>query len=214
VSPYPAQMEDHWWPRPGRRPGRELYQWDLLFDDCPEVRAVAAKVQRRLTDLAGLDLVAPQWLHVTTYIAGFVDEIPGTGVRAMVDEASRLLSGVGPITVTIGRIFLAPQAVVLPLEPFAELEPVLSVARVATRAGGTDGHQDTDPWRPHISVAYSNGAGPAAPVVAALGDRLPDLAVTISSLNLVAQVQAGRSWQWRQVAEIEFGGSCCNCERR
>ena len=67
------------------------------------------------------------------------------------------------------------------------------------------GHQDAYPWTPHISVAYSNGVGPAAPVIAALGERLPDLPVTITSLSLVAQVQAGRSWQWRQVAEIEFG---------
>jgi len=205
MNPYPARMENHWSLRPGRRPGRELYQWDLLFHDHPQVRSAAAQVQRRLAGLPELALVAPQWLHVTTYIAGFADEIPGTGVRAMVDEASRLLSYVRPITVTLGRIYLAPQAVVLPLEPFAALEPVLSVARMATMVGGADGHQDADPWTPHISVAYSNGVGPAAPVIAALGERLPDLPVTIRSLSLVAQVQAGRSWQWRQVAEIEFG---------
>ncbi len=159
----------------------------------PQVHSAAAQVKRRLVGLPGLDLVAPQWLHVTTYIAGFADEIPGTGVRAMVDEASRLLSYVRPITVTLGRIYLAPQAVVLPLEPFAALEPVLSVAQMATMVGGADGHQDADPWTPHISVAYSNGVGPAAPVIAALGERLPDLPVTIRSLSLVAQVQAGRS---------------------
>lgn len=123
----------------------------------------------------------------------------------MVDEASQLLSEVRPITVTLGRIYLAPQAVVLPLEPFAALEPVLSAARMATRAGGADGHQDTDPWTPHISVAYSNGGGSAAPVVAALGERLPNLRVTVRSLSLVAQVQVGRSWQWRDVAEVGFG---------
>jgi 2'-5' RNA ligase superfamily len=72
---------------------------------------------------------------------------------------------------------------------------------------GADGHQDTDPWTPHISVAYSNGSGPAAPIVAKAWQGLPDLAVTIRSLSLVAQVQTGRSWQWRQVAEIEFGGN-------
>jgi 2'-5' RNA ligase len=205
MSPYPARMEDHWWQRPGRRPGRELYQWDLLFRDSPEVHAAVAQVQARLTGLQALDLVARQWLHVTTYIAGFADEIPADGVRAMVDEASRLLADVAPITVTIGRIYLDRQAVVLPLEPFAALGPVLSAARAATSAVGADGHQDTDPWAPHISVAYSNGSGPAAPVIAALGERLPDLRVTISSLSLVAQVQAGRSWQWRDIADVRLG---------
>jgi hypothetical protein len=204
MSPYPARMEDHWWQRPGRRPGRELYQWDLLFRDCPEVHTAVAEVQARLANLPVLDLVAPQWLHVTTYIAGFADQIPPDGVRAMVDEASRLLTDVAPITVAIGRIYLDRQAVVLPLEPFAALDPVLSAARAATKAAGASGHQDTDPWAPHISVAYSNGDGPAAPVIAALGERLPDLQVTISSLSLVAQLQAGRSWQWRDIADIRL----------
>ena len=35
MNPYPARMENHWSLRPGRRPGRELYQWDLLFHDHP-----------------------------------------------------------------------------------------------------------------------------------------------------------------------------------
>lgn len=207
MSPYPARMQDHWWSRPGRLPGRELYQWDLLFHDQPEVRAAAALVQKRLTGLPDLDLVALQWLHVTTYIAGFTDDISDTGVEAMVAEASRLLSDLAPITVTLGRIYVAPQAVVLPLEPFAALEPVLTVARKATKAGGGEGHQDTDPWAPHISVAYSNATGPAAPVITAVGKRLPDLTVTIRSLSLVAQIQVGRSWQWRQVAGIKLGAS-------
>ncbi len=205
MSPYPARMEDHWWQRPGRRPGRELYQWDLHLRDCPEMRAAVAQVQARLTDLPVLDLVAPQWLHVTTYIAGFTDEIPAEAVPVMVAEASRLLADVSPITVTLGRIYLDRQAVVLPLEPFAALEPVLSAARAATRSAGARGHQDTDPWAPHISVAYSNGSGSAAPVIAALGERLPDLRVTVTSVSLVAQVQAGRSWQWRDVREVTLG---------
>jgi 2'-5' RNA ligase len=205
VSPYPARMEDHWWQRPGRRQGRELYQWDLLFRDCPEVHAAVAQVQARLTNLPLLDLVDLQWLHVTTYIAGFADEIPSEAVGAMVDEASRLLAHIAPITVTIGRIYLDRQAVVLPVEPFAALDPVLSAARAATNSIGASGHQDTDPWAPHISVAYSNGSGPAAPVIAALGERLPDHRVTISSLSLVAQVQAGRSWQWREIADVRLG---------
>ncbi len=66
-------------------------------------------------------------------------------------------------------------------------------------------NQHTDPWAPHISVAYSNRPGSAAPIIAAVGNRLPDLEVTFRSLSLVAQVQLGRSWQWRTVAEIEFG---------
>ncbi|MDB5063750.1 MAG: hypothetical protein JWM18_184, partial [Chloroflexi bacterium] len=37
MCPLPAQMADHWWQRPGRRPGRELYHWHMLFHDQPRV---------------------------------------------------------------------------------------------------------------------------------------------------------------------------------
>lgn len=69
-----------------------------------------------------------------------------------------------------------------------------------------EGHTDTDPWIPHISVAYSHGSGPAAPIIAALGRWLPTTEITMRSISLVAQTQVGRSWQWRETAELKLSG--------
>lgn len=206
MSPLPTQMADHWWQRPGRTPGRELYHWHVLFHDQPEVRELAAMAQGRLAGLPGLDMVPVEWLHLTTYIDGFADEVSGDSVEAMVSEACRLLAAVPPIGVSLGRIYYHPQAVVLPIEPIRALDPVLDAVRGATRFAGCDGHTDTDPWLPHVSVAYSNRSGPAAPVIAALGRRLPSIQVAIGSVSLVAQTQVGRSWQWRPVAEVALTG--------
>src|ERR1700716_899894 len=105
MSPLPTQMADHWWQRPGRRPDRELYHWHMLFHDQPAVRELAAKAQGRLMGLPGLDLVPIHWLHLTTYIVGFLDEVPDTKIEAMVGEARRRLAGIPPIPVSVGRIF-------------------------------------------------------------------------------------------------------------
>jgi hypothetical protein len=83
---------------------------------------------------------------------------------------------------------------------------VLDAVVAATRAAGCDGHTGTDPWLPHISVAYSHATGPAAPVIAALGPWLPRTEITIRSVSLVAQTQVRRSWQWRPVAEVHLTG--------
>jgi hypothetical protein len=83
---------------------------------------------------------------------------------------------------------------------------VLDAVRGATRSAGREGRTDTDPWLPHVSVAYSNRSGPAAPIIASLGRWLPKVEVTIRSVSLVAQTQVGRTWQWRPVAEIPFTG--------
>jgi hypothetical protein len=86
------------------------------------------------------------------------------------------------------------------------LNPVLHAVRAASDSVGCEGHTDTNPWLPHISVAYSNGISPGAPIVAALGRRLPPVQVTIKSVSLLVQTQVGRSWQWRPVAEVPFVG--------
>jgi 2'-5' RNA ligase len=206
MSPLPARMADHWWQRPGRTPGRELYHWHMLFHDQPAVRAMAAAAQERLAGLPGLDLIAPAWLHLTTCIVGFADEVPAQTIETMVLEARRRLAAVAPITVRFGRVWYSPQAVVLPAEPIRALDPVLDAVRSAAAEAGCDGQVEGDPWLPHVSVAYSSGDWPVEPIATALGLRLPPIEVAMRSVSLVAQTQVGRSWQWRPVAEVPLAG--------
>src|SRR5262249_50518637 len=192
MSPLPAQMANHWWQRPGRRPGRQLYHWHILFHDQPRVQELVATAQERLPGLPGLDMIATQWLHLTTYIVGFADEVPDAAVKEMAASARQRLSGVAPIPVSLGRVGYHPQAIVLPVEPPGALLPVLDAVRDATAAAGCEGHTDTDPWLPHISVAYSHATIPAAPIIAALGRWLPKTEIMIRSISLVSQLQVGR----------------------
>lgn len=205
MSPLPAQLADHWWQRPGRRPGRGEYHWHLLFRDQPQVRAAAAAAQRRLAGFPGLDLVPLQWLHLTTLSCGFADQVPGPQLKSMVDTARQLLAGDEPIPVRLGRVLYHPEAVTLAVEPADALAPVLSAVSIAAREAGLTGRPGTDPWVPHISVAYSNGTGPAGPVIEALGLRLPEVAATVTSATLVAQSQVGHSWQWQVAADVRLG---------
>lgn len=206
MSPLPTRLANHWWQRPGRAPGREQYHWHLLFHDQPAVRELAAAAQERLTGFADLDLVPPPWLHLTTFVVGFVDELPEDRVDAMVDAARGLLAGIAPTPVRLGRVLYHPEAVTLAVEPWGALDPVLDAVRTAASRAGCGGQTDTDPWVPHVSVAYSGGTGPAAPIIEALGTRLPEVVVTLRTASLVAQTQVGHSWQWRPVAEVPFGG--------
>jgi 2'-5' RNA ligase len=204
-------MADHWWQRPGRWPGREQYHWHILFADQPAVHRLADMAEQRLAGMSGLDMVPRRWLHLTTLIVGFADEVPVSRVEAMTGEARRRLGGVAPIPVTLGRVLYHPEAVTLAVEPRGALDRVLEAVRAAAQAAGCDGHTDTDPWIPHISVAYSHASGPAAPVIEALGRWLPRTEIAISSVSLVAQTQVGRSWQWREVAGAQLRGGAEGC---
>lgn len=205
MSPLPTRLADHWWQRPGRRPGRLQYHWHILFRDQPRVHELAAAAQRKLAGVPGLDLVPLQWLHLTTLVAGFADEVPDQAVDTMVTTAQQLLAPTDPIAVRLSRVFYHPEAVVLLVKPATALEPVLSAVEISTREAGCHGHTDTDPWRPHISIAYSNDGSPAAPVIEALGRTVPPTEITIRSVSLVAQAQVGHSWQWQSVAEVRLG---------
>lgn len=50
---------------------------------------------------------------------------------------------------------------------------------------------------PHMTLCYSTGKQPAAPVIAELGKTLPTLNVTIRELSLVVQDGPEDLWNWR-----------------
>lgn len=103
MNPLPTTMASHWWQRPGRLPGRELYHWHMLFHDQPRVRELAAMAQQRLAGLLGLDMVPARWLHLTTLIVGFADEIPDGQIGAMAADARRRLAAIAPVPVARAR---------------------------------------------------------------------------------------------------------------
>lgn len=178
----------------------------MLFHDQPEVRSAVAAAQRKLAGRPEVDIVPLQWLHVTTLLTGFVDEVPGEKISAMAQEASLRLGRLAPIPIKLGFIYYDTEAVVLPVEPFGALDPVHRALTEAAVAAGCDARDDSSPWLPHLSIAYANRTAPAAPVIAALGRSLGPVECAIKSASLVAQTQVGRTWQWRPIAEAHLRG--------
>jgi 2'-5' RNA ligase len=198
-------MEDHWQAEPDADPGRARLMWLLRVGDCPQVAEVARLGQARLAGLDGLDLVPQQWLHMTTLIAGFADQITPDQVGVMAGEARQLLARTPPVTITLGKVLYHPRAVMLGVGPPGALDPVLRAAQQATRAAtGRSGELHTTPWTPHITLAYSNTAGPAGPVIAALGRKLPSQQTAVTAISLVSQAPK-QLWTWDLVTEVPFG---------
>ncbi len=204
MSPFPAQMEDHWVPQPGADPARTQLMWFVTFRDHPEVAEMVAAAQARLAGLSGLDLVPREWLHMTTVVGGFADEITAGQAEAMTEHARRLLGSLAPARITLGRILYHPRAIMLDARPHDALDPVVQAVQHATLlATGSEGRLYHNPWVPHITVAYSNTAGPAAPVIDALGRELPSRDVAIKSISLISQAPE-QLWTWRPVSEVQL----------
>jgi 2'-5' RNA ligase len=205
VSPYPVLMEDHWVLEPGANPGRAQLMWFMCLGREPQAARLAALGQERIHGLPGLDLVPSEWLHMTTLIAGYADEIPVGQVEAMTAHARRLLAATSPVTITMSRVLYHPRAIMLAASPAQALLPILAACREATRNGtGRDGRLHRDPWVPHMTLAYGNSCGPAGPAIKALGRELPADMITVRSVSLISQAPR-QKWTWDLVAEIPLG---------
>jgi 2'-5' RNA ligase len=197
-------MEDHWLLPPDTDPGRARLMWFIRVGDTPQVAELAQLGQQRLAGLAGLDLVPQQWLHITTLIAGYADQITPDQVAVMAGQARQLLAGTPPVTITLGRVWYHPRAVMLAVGPPGALDPVMRVAQQATHAAtGHNGALHTQPWTPHITLAYSNAAGPAGPMIDALGRALPTRQAAVTAISLVSQAPE-QLWTWDLVTDVPF----------
>jgi 2'-5' RNA ligase len=201
-------MADRWASRPEPRPGQGQLYWHVLFGNYPQVQELASIAREKLARFPGMHFTPRQWLHMTTFIAGFADEFTHNEIADMVERAQQLLAVIPPITVTLGKVLYHPEAIALAVRPTDALDPVLQAVRAATHLmAASKDPTDSRPWTPHVTVAYSTAVQPAGPIIAALGRELPSCQATIRQIDLVVQEGPERLWNWRSIAEVPFAGS-------
>jgi 2'-5' RNA ligase len=195
-------MADRWQGRAEPSPGQGMLYWHILLGDSPQVRALASIAQERLACFSGLHFTPKRWLHVTTLAVGFVEEFTEADIAGMVARARGFLSDLSPAKVVLGKILYHPEAIALGVEPAGALDPVRDAVHAAVVNGEAKQHKS---WVPHVTLAYSTSVQPAAPIIAALGRKLPEYGISVDCVNLVVQEGAERLWNWRSLAEISLG---------
>ena len=200
-------MRDHWWWRPGWKVGRSFYTWHVTFVDQPEAQRLVADYAPVLAELPILDPIPMRWLHLTTQGIGFTDEVDPGDVDRIVSAVRRRCASLKPFTVTLGPAQVDPEALFLPVRP---VEP-LAELRTAIRAGigdiwGPDNVSEAaGGFQPHVSLGYSNAAGPVEPVRHALAGHPGSTAeVTVSSVSLIDLNRDRKAYEWTDVADVRL----------
>jgi 2'-5' RNA ligase superfamily protein len=200
------RMADHWWWRPGWKPGRRMYTWHFTFDGQPAVHELAASYQERLADLPGLDLIPARWLHLTTQGVGFTDEVSDEEVTALLDASTGRLEGFASQRVTLGPARVTPEAILLDVTPAEGLAAIRRELRAAiTDVLGAARLGESDEWTPHVSVAYSNSTGPQAPYVAAVADR-GTAETMITTVELIVLGRDQHLYEWTTRGDVQLAG--------
>jgi 2'-5' RNA ligase len=210
VTPVPDQTRDRWGNRAEPASGTGAIYWHILFRDDPAVRATARKAQARLAPFRDLHMTPEQWLHATALVAGTTDDISSEGLDAMLADARQRLSRVQPISVTISRVLYHPEAIMLGFAPEGALDPIHHAVRQSTlaatgRTGGVTGSAGR--WIPHMTICYSTGIQPMAPIAAALGHDVPRCDITVRAVSLVIQWGPERLWNWQPVGAASRGNT-------
>lgn len=201
-------LKDHWWWRPGWKPGRHFYACHFTVGGLPQIRRLADSYQEALADIPGLDLIPAQWLHLTMQGLGFVDELDRAQVEDLSAALAEALRAIDPPTVTFSEAVVRPEAVYLPAQPTGGIEAVRTATRkvIAATLGPDARLDETAGYRPHVSVAYSNRDQDAAPVVAALSRVHPTpTTATLRRVGLLTFHRDNRMYEWTTAQLIEIG---------
>jgi len=103
----------------------------------------------------------------------------------------------------MGPAVVDPEVVRLEVRPSDALTPVRRALRDAIAAvRGPEQVGESNNWTPHVSVVYSNGAGPMAPVLKALDPPLQPVPVEIPDVRLIVLERDTRLYQWQTRAII------------
>jgi len=209
MTPIPAETRDRWRDRPELEPGKGVIYWHMLFRDNPAVRATAREAQARLTVFRDLHMTPEEWLHATALVTGTTDDISSDQLDQMLSRAQKALSQVQPVSVALSRVLYHPEAIMLGFTPECVLDPIHEAVRQATLAvtGVAGGVTGPARWTPHVTIAYSTGRQPMAPIVAALGRKVAGSRIAVSGVSLVIQWGAERLWDWQVVGTATLGAS-------
>lgn len=206
MSIQPATMADHWWWRPGWRPGRRFYTWHFTFQDAADVHRLAETYRQSLAGVQGLDLVPDRWLHLTMQGLGFVDEVPEKEARAVVEAATARVRAVPSFQLALHRPDITPEAIRWEASPSKPSADVRTAIRAAIADVRPQVPEAVDGFVPHVSIAYSNSQGPAAPVAEALARVDAESArARIDSVELIVLNRDQHMYEWERIASVSLG---------
>ena len=209
MSPLPGQFTHRWGDHREGPSYEDSVCWHLLLGSDAGARAVVADVQQRIARFGGMHMTPVQWLHVTVLLVGPTAALRRDDIREMLATARARLAQTPPVTVTLGRFLYSPEGIALAVSPAGALSPVLAAAQAATwEVTGTSGSagDEASALPPHLTVCYSTGEQPAAPVIAELGKAIPACEVTIDRVSLVVQNGPEQLWDWRIAGTAPLGG--------
>lgn len=205
------QLVSHWeelaeWP-----PERLLHACYLTMSDQPDLRALVADYQQQLAPIAGLDLIQPEWLHMTIQGVRFIDEVHPESIIELAWRLDDLFRTVRPFEVVVERPVGSADSILMPVRPIEPLAAIREDMRHLLASLPAFGELFVLPGQqgdfdPHISIAYVNAPTSGRLVSEALAacPHAP-LRITVSKVSMIMLGRSDRRYHWLDERAIPFG---------
>lgn len=206
-SEHAARLVNHWYWRPGHRPGRPFYTWHLTLEDQRGLHRLVSAYHSALDALPNVDLVPLRWLHLTMQGVGFVDEVDEARLTDIVAAARSRLARLAPLNVQFGPMTVRREALALYPRPAGPFLAVRSGIRAAIDAVTGAVPEPEAGYQPHLSLAYANADTDVQPVLDLLRGMTsvaPALA-TIRRVSLIELERDGHRYRWTPRYHVDLG---------
>jgi 2'-5' RNA ligase len=210
-EPLPPSVRNHWWWRPGWAEGRHFYACHLTLDDQPQLRELVAHYQQPLTGIQGIDLIPPQWLHLTMQGIGFTDDISRAELDQLDEALTHELASLAPPTVDFRYLTVHPEAIYLKAHPADALYPLLqrmhhAVASVLGPDRFSEPVPEREKFMPHVSIAYVSADSDSKPIAKALQTLTTrSVSITFAKASLLEFHRDRRMYEWSSAKPIAIG---------
>jgi hypothetical protein len=207
TTEHATHLRNHWYWRPGHRPGRPFYTWHLTFEHQAELHRLVADYQHALRNVPGLDLVPIPWLHITMQGIGFTDEVTDADRNAIIDATCRRLATIPAPRLTFHHATIRPEAIALYPHPPEPVHTIRAGIRQAiVDVWGTNRIPETATgYEPHLSIAYvsnNTDSSPAAEAISAINIDPTQLVLTSASCIALQRVNHAYRWDTHTTAHL------------
>ena len=201
-----TQTSNHWWWRPGWGPGTRYATFHLTFELAPELAGEAVRCGRSLCDVPNVDVVPPEWLHLTMTGVGSTDDHDREALLELADAVFAEIGGLDRQPLRLDGLFLGREGLSLTAHTAPWLTELkrLQGEMIKRRLGA---EHDEQQFHPHVSLAYFRGEIELPLLHRAIEEASPR--AVIIDRPMLSLIELGRDdevYTWRVLSQHELRG--------
>ncbi len=201
-----TQTRNHWWWRPGWGPGTRYATFHLTFELSPELATEAVRCGLSLAGVPNVDVVPPEWLHLTMTGVGSTDDHYPEALLDLADAVFVEVDELDRQPLRLDGLYLGQEGLSLVADSARWLMELkrLQQEMIKQRLGVEHEEQR---FHPHVSLAYFRGEVDLSLLHQGIEEAAPrDVVIARPMLSLIELGRDDEVYTWRVLSQYALRG--------